>query len=149
MQLVGIVGSGSTTTYAPLIVWDRVEHLAKEEQLVVIHDEKRGIRYLGVLRSARRYEPFLSTYRRTSYVDNPSLADMGTLPHTSAYAALIGVIGDSGLAEVQLPPNPGSKTYVVEDASDLGIELGDGLVVGEHKYSGTLPLSSSWCYRYR
>jgi len=142
---VGIVGSGSTTTYAPVIVWDRVEHLAKEEQLVIVHDEKRGIKYLGVLRSARRYEPFLSTYRRTSYVDNPSLADMGTLPHTSAYAALIGVVGGGSLTEVQLPPNPGSKVYIVEGAADLGVSLGAGLVVGEHKYSGIeVPLSPRW-----
>ena len=145
MQLVGIVGSGSTTTYAPVIIWDRVEHLAKEEQLVVVHDEKRGMKYLGVLRSARRYEPFLSTYRRTSYVDNPSLADMGTLPHTSAYAALIGVVGSGSLTEVQLPPNPGSKVYVVEGVDDIGIDLGEGLVVGKHKYSGIeVPLSPRW-----
>jgi len=145
LQLVGIVGSGSTTTYAPVIIWDRVEHLAKEEQLVVVHDEKRGIRYLGVLRSARRYEPFLSTYRRTSYVDNPSLADMGTLPHTSAYAALIGVVSRDSLSEVQLPPNPGSKVYVVEGVEDVGIDLGEGLVIGKHKYSSVeVPLSPKW-----
>ncbi len=146
MRLVGVVGSGSTTTYAPVIVWDRYEHLAKEEQLVLVDDERRGIKYLGVLRGAKRYEPFLNAFRRTSYVDNPELADMGTLPHTSVYVALIGVIGDdSALNEVQLPPNPGSKVHVIESPEDLGVDLGEGLVVGHHKYSGVeVPLSPTW-----
>jgi len=152
LRLVGVVGSGSTTTYAPVIVWDRYEHLAKEEQLVIVDDERRGIKYLGVLRGAKRHEPFLNAFRRTSYVDNPDLAEMGTLPHTSVYAALIGVIGRGGeggegasLTEVQLPPNPGSKVYVVESPDDLGVRLGEGLVVGTHKYSGVeVPLNPSW-----
>ncbi len=146
MQLIGIVGSGSTAVYAPIIVWDRYEYLAKEEQLVVIDDVRRGIKYLGVLRNSRRYEPFLSTYRRTSYVDNPSLVDMGTLPHTSAYASLIGTVGNDGtLHEAQLPPNPGSKVYVIESGDELGIDLGEGLVVGKHKYSGIeVPLDPKW-----
>lgn len=146
MRLVGVVGSGSTTTYAPVIVWDRYEHLAKEEQLVLVDDERRGIKYLGVFRGAKRYEPFLNAFRRTSYVDNPELADMGTLPHTSVYVALIGVIGDdSALNEVQLPPNPGSKVHVIESPEDLGVDLGEGLVVGHHKYSGVeVPLSPTW-----
>jgi len=145
LQLVGIVGSGSTVTYVPVIVWDRVEHLAKEEQLVIIDDGKRGIKYLGILRNARRYEPFLSAYRRTSYVDNPALADAGTLPHTSAYAALVGTLEPRSIGEVQLPPNPGSKIYIVEGAADLGISLGEGLIIGSHKYSGIeVPLDPYW-----
>jgi len=146
MRLVGIIGSGSTTTYAPVIVWDKYEHLAKEEQLVLVDDEKRSIKYLGVFRGAKRYEPFLNAFRRTSYVDNPELADMGTLPHTSVYVALIGVVGNDGaLEEVQLPPNPGSKVHVIESPEDLGIDLGEGLIVGHHKYSGVeVPLSPTW-----
>lgn len=146
MRLVGIVGSGSTTTYAPVIVWDKYEHVAKEEQLVMVDDERRGIKYLGVLRGAKRYEPFLNAFRRTSYVDNPELADMGTLPHTSVYVALIGVVSSDGaLNEVQLPPNPGSKVQVIESPEDLGVDLGEGLVVGHHKYSGVeVPLSPEW-----
>lgn len=146
MRLVGIVGSGSTTTYAPVIVWDKYEHVAKEEQLVIVDDERRGIKYLGVLRGAKRYEPFLNAFRRTSYVDNPELADMGTLPHTSVYVALIGVVSSDGaLNEVQLPPNPGSKVQVVESPEDLGVDLGEGLIVGHHKYSGVeVPLNPGW-----
>ncbi len=140
------MGSGSTVTYAPVIVWDKHEYLAKEEQLVLINDGRRGIKYLGILRNARRYEPFLNTYRRTSYVDNPSLVDTGTLPHTSAYASLIGVIGNDGsLSESQLPPNPGSRVYVIEGPDDLGIKLGEGLILGTHKYSGIeVPLDPRW-----
>jgi len=146
LRLVGIIGSGSTTTYAPVIVWDKYEHLAKEEQLVLVEDERRGIKYLGVFRGAKRYEPFLNAFRRTSYVDKPELADMGTLPHTSVYVALIGVVSREGaLGEVQLPPNPGSKVHVIESPEDLGVDLGKGLIVGHHKYSGVeVPLSPTW-----
>lgn len=145
VQLIGIVGSGSTTTYAPLIIWDQVEYLAKEEQLVIINDFKRNIKYLGVLRNAKRYEPFLSVYRRTSFVDNPSLVETGTLPHTSAYVMLIGTLAGNEIEEVQLPPNPGSKTYIIESPSDLELNLGEGLIVGKHKYSGIeVPLSPYW-----
>lgn len=81
MKLIGIVGSGSTTVYAPVIVYEGAEEEAKEEQLVLIHDDKRSLRYLGVLRNTKRYEPFLNIYRRTSFVDNPSLVETGTTPH--------------------------------------------------------------------
>ena len=145
MQLIGLVGSGSTAVYAPVIIWDRVEHLAKEEQLVLIDDEKRGLRYLGVLRGVKRYEPFLNIYRRTSYVDNPELVETGTLPHSSGYSALIGIVEGSRLREVDLPPNPGSKVYVIESPSDLGLDLGEGLEIGYHKYSGiSIPLDPQW-----
>ncbi len=145
LQLIGLIGSGSTATRAPVIVWDKVEHLAKEEQLVVIDDGKRGRRYLGILRGIRRYEPFLDYRRRTSYVDNPDLVDTGTLPHSSCYAEIVGAISDGRLVENDLPPNPGSKVYVVEQPSDLGLELGEGLVVGLHKYSGIeIPLDPVW-----
>ncbi len=145
MQLIGLIGSGSTTVYAPVIVWDRVEHLAKEEQLVVVDDGKRGIRYLGILRNIRRHEPFLDIRRRTSYVDNPSLVETGTLPHSSCWVALVGVIEQGVVREVELPPNPGSKVYVIESPSDLGLSLGEGLYVGFHKYSGIeVPLDPRW-----
>lgn len=144
MQLIGLVGSGSTTTYAPLIIWDRYEHIAKEEQLVLIKDSKRDIEYLGILRSIRRYEPFLTTYRRTSYVDNPELVKSGTLPHSSGYVALIGILSrgsERTIVETDLPPNPGSEVYVIESQDDINLGLREGLEIGFHKYSGiTIPL---------
>lgn len=145
MQLIGLVGSGSTTTYSPIIIWDQMEHLAKEEQIVLIEDSKRGLKYLGVLRGIKRYEPFLNIYRRTSYVDNPELVETGTLPHSSGYSALIGIIHGNKLREVDLPPNPGSKVYVIESSRDLGLDLGEGLIIGYHKYSGIdIPLDPTW-----
>lgn len=144
MKLIGIVGSGSTTTYAPIIVHEEQERFANEEQLVIIKDPKRNLVYLGVLRNVKRYEPFLSIYRRTSYVDNPELADTGTLPHTGAYAFLIGTItGSKEISETVLPPNPGSKVYAVEKPDDLNLKLHGNLEIGAHKYSGLiLPLNS-------
>lgn len=136
LKLIGLIGSGSSTAYAPVIIWDRVEHYAKEEQLVVVDDSRRSMRFLGVLRLIRRYEPFLDSRKRTSYVDNPDLVETGTLPHSSGYVSIIGVISENGVVEPQLPPNPGSKVYVVESPTDLSLELGGGLVIGVHKYSG-------------
>ncbi len=145
MRVLGTVASGSSTTRAPVIVWDAVEGLAKEEQLVLIDDVWRGIKYLGVLRNARRYEPFLNAYRRTSYVDDPSLTEVGTLPYTAVYASLIGVIEGSEVRKPKLPPNPGSKVYVVESGEDLGLSLGEGLVIGTHSYSDIdIPLNHEW-----
>lgn len=143
MKLVGITGSGSTTLYAPTIIYEGAEEDAKEEQLVLIIDNKRGMKYLGVLRNVKRYEPFLNIYRRTSFVDNPALADTGTLPHTSAYISLIGILDEDGrLSEAQLPPNPGSKVYIIQGAEDLKLELGSGLIIGSHKYSEiSIPLN--------
>lgn len=143
LKLIGLIASGSTTAYAPVIIWDQVEHYAKEEQLVVVDDERRGIRYLGVLRLIRRYEPFLDVKKRTSYVDNPDLVETGTLPHSSGYVSLIGVMSRDGIGEVQLPPNPGSRVYVIESPNDLELDLGKGIVVGVHKYSGIeIPLTA-------
>lgn len=136
LKLVGVIGSGSTTVYAPIIIYENAEEEAKEEQLVLVDDDKRGLRYLGVLRNVRRYEPFLNIYKRTSFVDNPSLVEAGILPHTSAYISLIGIIGEDGkLHEAQLPPNPGSKVYIIEKSTDLKLNLGGGLTIGVHKYS--------------
>ena len=136
MRLIGLVGSGSTTAYAPIIIWDKAEQDAREEQLIVIDDRRRNARYLGVLRNVKRYEPFLNMYRRTSYVDNPDLVDTGTFPHTGGYVALIGVVSNGELVEAQLPPDPGSRVYVVENPSDIGVSFPEGLIVGRHKYSG-------------
>lgn len=136
MKLIGLIASGSTTAYAPVIIWDQVEHYAKEEQLVLVDDTRRLMKFLGVLRLIKRYEPFLDTKKRTSYVDNPDLVETGTLPHSSGYVSIIGVVTGNGLAEPQLPPNPGSRVYVIESPSDLKLGLGRGLIVGSHKYSG-------------
>ncbi|RLG87676.1 MAG: hypothetical protein DRO15_04510 [Thermoprotei archaeon] len=146
MRLIGVVGSGSTTVYAPLLVYENHESLAKEEQLVIINDKKRFIKYLGVLRRVHRYEPFLDPRKRTSYVDNPTLVDHGVMPHTSAWITLIGSIQNKMLSDVQLPPNPGSYVYVIESPEDLDLRISvkESIVVGKHKYSGIeIPLDVS------
>ena len=146
MRLIGIVGSGATTSKAPLIVNEEVEQLAKEEQLVVIDDGSRGIKYLGVLREVQRLEPFLTSWRRTSFVDNPNLVESGILPYSRASVFIIGVLSPLGeLSEPQLPPNPGSKVFVIESPKDLTLNLGlaESIMVGTHKYSGIeIPLRS-------
>ena len=144
MKLIGVTGSGSTVVQTPVIIYEEAESLAREEQIVLVSDTRRELNYLAVLRNVKRYEPFLTSYRRTSYVDNPDLVDSGTLPYTTAHARLIGVIEGKMLNEVTLPPNPGSKVYVVESPRDLELELGKGLIIGSHKYSGIeIPLDPS------
>ena len=136
MRLIGLIGSGATTTYAPLIIYENMEYYAREESLVVISDDKRGKRYIGVIRSLKRYEPFLIPYQRTSYVDNPELASSGTLPFSSAYVSIIGVLSPEGkVMSVEVPPNPGSKVYVVTSPNDIHLDLGKGLEIGVHKFS--------------
>lgn len=146
MNLIGIVGSGATASKAPLIINENSEELAKEEQLVLIIDDKRNTKYLGIIREVQRLEPFLTSWRRTSYVDNPELVESGILPYSRASIFIIGVINTEGvLTEPQLPPNPGSKVYVIEDKSDLTLSFNfEGkLIVGTHKYSNIeIPLMS-------
>ncbi len=145
MKLIGLVASGASSFQAPIIIYDQNEVDAKEEQFIVVSDYKRGINYLGVLRNVRRYEPFLQPYKRTSYVDNPSLVDSGTLPHSTGYVSIVGVISGGALLESTLPPNPGSKAYVVEDPSELKVSFESGLTIGSHKYSGLeIPLNPLW-----
>jgi len=146
MKLIGVIGSGSTTVYAPLLVYESHESLAKEEQLVIVDDKKRSMKYLGVLRRVHRYEPFLDPRKRTSYVDNPTLVDHGVMPHTSAWITLIGSIQSKVLSDVQLPPNPGSYVYIIEGPEDLDLHISvkESIVVGKHKYSGIeVPLDAS------
>jgi len=145
LKLIGLVASGASSFQAPIIIYDQNEMDAKEEQFVVISDDRRGINYLGILRNVRRYEPFLQPYKRTSYVDNPSLADSGTLPHSTGYVSIVGAVSNGALLESTLPPNPGSKAYVVEDPCELKISFENGLTIGSHKYSGLeIPLNPVW-----
>ena len=144
-KLIGVIGSGSATTYAPLIVYEGSEDIVREESLVLIRDEARNLTYLGILRYLKRLEPFLNPWQRTSYVDEPSLVDSGTFPHTTGYVYIIGTIGNDGrLSTPVIPPNPGSKVYLIERADDIRLNLGSGLLIGSHKYSGIeVPLSYS------
>jgi len=136
MKIIGVIGSNSTTTYAPLVVHEAHESSVKEEQLVLVEDHTRSAKYLGVIRRVVRYDPFLLPYRRTAYADNPDLVEHGAAPFGSAYVYLIGTLTNGFLGEVTLPPNPGSKVFVIERGDSLNVELGKGLNVGRHKYSG-------------
>ena len=141
MRLVGVVGSGATATWAPLIVYEEHERWVREEQLVLIEDSRRNAKFLGVLRRVARYDPFLVPYRRTAYVDSPHLADEGSAAFGTSGILVVGELVEGIVKEPTLPPNPGSRVSVVEGPDELGLRLGGGLVVGRHKYSGLeLPL---------
>ncbi len=144
MELVGIVGSGATSVYAPIIVYEGKESLVKEENLVVIEDSKRGSKYLGVIRQLKRLDPFLNPWQRTTYVDKPELVNSGTFPHSVGYIHIIGMLSSEGeLSQSLLPPNPGSKVLLIQSPSDIPeLKLGEGLVIGKHKFSGIeIPIS--------
>jgi len=147
LKLLGVVASNSTATYAPLLVNETNEREVKEEQLVVIEDNSRSLKYLGVIRRVMRLDTFLLPYRRTAYADNPDLVGEGSACFGQAYIYLVGIISNGSLEEVTIPPNPGSKVYSIENSNEIDLNLGEGLVVGVHKYSGLeVPLQPEYLF---
>jgi DNA helicase HerA-like ATPase len=49
---------------------------------------------------------------------------------------IIGEIVSGRVEASTIPPTPRSKVYLVESPSDLRIDMGSGLLIGVHKYSG-------------
>ena len=66
---IGIVLSGANALYAPIALRRDVELEAREEDLVLIYDERFENYYmLGVLRWVTRYEPFLRRATHNVYL---------------------------------------------------------------------------------
>ncbi|MEM1907450.1 MAG: ATP-binding protein [Thermosphaera sp.] len=137
MKPIGVVSSGSTVLYAPIQVFKASEADAREESLVVIKDSSRGAEYLGVLRNLRMNDPLLIHSQRSSIIDNPELARMGVeVVFENSYVRILGEVVNGAVQPASRPPTPRSIVELVEDPGDVSLRLGDGLVVGRHKYSG-------------
>ena len=148
---VGIVTSGSTTTYAPMQFYKKTEEYAVEEQLAVIKDEAiNNALFFGAIRRVTKLEPIVKDRVRTPFIDRPEIMDPSLLmPYTSAVVRLYGMLNlhRGTLDEVTQVVTPGSRVYVIKDGSFLGnfIKLNGKISIGSHKYSGwEVPLDPAY-----
>jgi len=142
LREVGVVASNSRSFEAPILVYKDAEAYVREEALVVVEDARFRRRYLGVLRLATKLDPLLTTSQRSAVIERPEIAEEGVdIPYEVSVVRIIGEVSGSRVEPPTSPPTPRSKVYVVESPADLKLDLGSGLVVGVHKYSGIeLPL---------
>jgi DNA helicase HerA-like ATPase len=142
LREVGVVASNSRTFEAPILVYKDAEAYVREEALVVIEDARFRRRYLGVLRLVTKLDPLLTTSQRSAIIEKPEIAEEGVdIPYETSYVRIVGEVSGGRVEPPTSPPTPRSKVYLVESPADLRLDLGSGLVVGVHKYSGIeLPL---------
>lgn len=137
MKLIGVVASSSKTSVAPMLVFKDAEGFVKEEALVVVEDAKTKKKYLGVVRSLTKLDPLLTHTQRSAIIERPELADESLdLPYETNAIRIIGELTEKRLEPPSIPPTPRSKVYLVESPADLELNLGEGLKIGVHKYSG-------------
>ncbi|MEM4717464.1 MAG: ATP-binding protein [Desulfurococcaceae archaeon] len=139
MKRIGIVSSGASTLYAPIQILKQAERDAKEEALVLVKEDSEGEAklYLGVLRNIRAHDPLLPHNQRSSVIDNPELAKLGNeVVFVNSYVRILGELENNIIKPATRPPTPRSYVYMVESPSDIQLNLGSGLVLGIHKYSG-------------
>jgi len=138
---IGITTSGASVSSVPIQFYKRSEHLALEEQLVLIHDPSlEDELLLGVVRGVTKLEPLIRDRVRSPFVDRPEVLDQTILmPFTSAVVKLYASIRPStkSVFEVRHVPTPGSKVYVIKDGRFLGdyVKVNTPILLGNHKYS--------------
>jgi len=138
---IGITTSGASVSSVPIQFYKRSEHLALEEQLVLIHDPSlEDELLLGVVRGVTKLEPLIRDRVRSPFVDRPEVLDQTILmPFTSAVVKLYASIRPStkSVFEVRHVPTPGSKVYVIKDGRFLGdyVKVNLPILLGNHKYS--------------
>jgi len=156
---VGIVLSGASAGLAPIMVRRDRELEVREEDLVLIADERLdGYYMLGVVRWVTRHEPFLRRAAHNVYAEHPeALDDELVMPFTNAYVEIYGGLcggqelcgGAEGLVSNVYAPTPGSRVYRLTrgDVLDpyLGVPGERRITLGAHKYTGwRLPLDTGW-----
>jgi hypothetical protein len=138
---IGITTSGASVSSVPIQFYKRSEHLALEEQLVLIHDPSlEDELLLGVIRNVTKLEPLIRDRVRSPFVDRPEVLDQTILmPFTSAVVKLYASIRPStkSVFEVRHVPTPGSKVYVIKDGRFLSdyVKVNTPILLGNHKYS--------------
>jgi len=138
---VGITTSGASVSSVPIQFYKKSEHLALEEQLVLIHDPSlEDELLLGVVRNVTKLEPLIRDRVRSPFVDRPEVLDQTILmPFTSAVVKLYASIRPStkSVFEVRHVPTPGSKVYVIKDGRFLSdyVKVNTPILLGNHKYS--------------
>jgi hypothetical protein len=138
---VGITTSGASVGSVPIQFYKKSEHLALEEQLVLIHDPSlEDELLLGVVRNVTKLEPLIRDRVRSPFIDRPEVLDQTILmPFTSAVVKLYAALRPStkSVHEVRHVPTPGSKVYVIRDGRFLSdyIRVNKPIMLGSHKYS--------------
>ena len=138
---IGITTSGASVSSVPIQFYKKSEHLALEEQLVLIHDPSlEDELLLGVIRNVTKLEPLIRDRVRSPFVDRPEVLDQTILmPFTSAVVKLYASIRPSAKSvfEVRHVPTPGSKVYVIKDGRFLSdyVKVNLPILLGNHKYS--------------
>jgi len=154
---VGIVLSGANALYAPVALRRDAELEVREEDLVLIYDDRFENYYmLGVLRWVTRYEPFLRRATHNVYIEHPEALNTDiVMPFTNALVEIYAGIcdgsplcgGRQGIDSNIYAPTPSSKVYKLIDASLLTkyLAISKAIHVGVHKYSKwRLPLDVHW-----
>ncbi len=155
---IGVVLSGATASYAPIMLRRDAELDVREEDLALIADTRlRGYYMLGVVRWVTRHEPFLRRGVHNVYAEHPDALDSEiVMPFSNAYVEIYGGIcldenscGGRGLVSNTYAPTPSSRVYRLTRpeplTSLLGVPQEAAVSVGVHKYSGwRLPLDSRW-----
>jgi len=137
LREVGVIASNARSFEAPLLIYKEAEPLIKEEALVLVDDVKFRKKYLGVLRFVVKLDPLLTTTQRSAIIERPEIAEEGIdIPYETSTVRIIGEVSGSRVEPATTPPTPRSKVYLVEKPEDLLIDLGTGLSIGVHKYSG-------------
>ncbi len=138
---MGITTSGASVGSVPIQFYKKSEHLALEEQLVLIHDPSlEDELLLGVVRNVTKLEPLIRDRVRSPFIDRPEVLDQTILmPFTSAVVKLYAALRPStkSVHEVRHVPTPGSKVYVIRDGRFLSdyIRVNKPIMLGSHKYS--------------
>ena len=137
LREIGVVASNARSCEAPILIYKDAEAYVREEALVVIEDVKFKKSYLGVLRLVTKLDPLLTTSQRSAVIEKPEIAEEGIdIPYETSFVRIIGEIVSGRVEASTIPPTPRSKVYLVESPSDLRIDMGSGLLIGVHKYSG-------------
>ena len=138
MREIGVVASNSRSFEAPILIFKGAEGFVREEMLVVVEDVRFvGRRYLGVLRFATKLDPLLVATQRSAVIERPEIAQEGAdIPYETAVVRIIGEVVDGRVEPSTTPPTPRSRVFVVESPQDISLDLGKGLAIGVHKYSG-------------
>jgi len=137
LRAVGVVASNARTYEVPILVFKDAEAYVREEVFVAIEDVKFGRKYLGVLRMTTKLDPLLTTSQRSAVIEKPEIAEEGLdIPYETSVVRVIGEVLNDRVEPPTTPPTPRSKVYIVESPNDLRLDLGSGLLVGIHKYSG-------------
>ncbi|MEM1527939.1 MAG: ATP-binding protein [Sulfolobales archaeon] len=146
LKPVGVIASGSKSFYAPVLVYKDAERVLREESLAVIRDRVTGKQYLGLIRWLSKIDPLLPATQRSGVVDNPRLAEIATnVPFETSYVRIIGEICGGKLEPTVDPPTPRSEVLLIESPEDLALDVGEGMTIGEHKYSGVkVPLNPKY-----